>query len=214
MNYFYDLLINLNDDKAYEFYEWDQNDSIIHLKRVPIIKLNTLDFQNLLLNQIMVNQEFLDLIYNKTESYDKCSKFDYMCLFTDENSSLIIEFNKEGKSICRSKILLEEELDLLEIAYSLPKESIDYICTEKIENDLQLRQEIKIKKFLITEINTLYDEKNKKKLIYLYKEVTNQDENNIDVIKNYLIDFIKKDFEESHLKLYEIIKLSYKKLSA
>ena len=38
MNYFYDILINLN-DIAYNFYEWSKDDSILHLKKYQYLKL-------------------------------------------------------------------------------------------------------------------------------------------------------------------------------
>ena len=91
INYFYDLLVNLNDENAYFFYEWDKNDNIIHLKKIPIIKIDHDDFKNFISSQIIVEQSFLNLIYNKTETYDKEAKFvEYMALLTDGNNSIVI----------------------------------------------------------------------------------------------------------------------------
>ena len=34
MNYIYDILLNLN-QHAYEFFEWELNDNIVHVKKTP-----------------------------------------------------------------------------------------------------------------------------------------------------------------------------------
>ncbi len=214
MNFFYDLLINLNDSVAFKFYEWSKDDSFIHLKKTPIFKINTKDLKVFLTYNIKVEQNFLDLIYNKTESYDPNNKLiEYMALFSDEHNCLLIEFDKEGNSIYRSGLLLEEELDVLEISYSLKKETINYEKKEPLNISSDLRQVRKVKHFLELEIKTLYQEKNISKLRYLYNEVLNQDNNDLESIYQTLINIIKSDFNESHLKLLEIVKLSYKHLS-
>ena len=214
MNYFYDLLVNLNDENAYFFYEWDKNDNIIHLKKIPIIKIDHDDFKNFISSQIIVEQSFLNLIYNKTETYDKEAKFvEYMALLTDGNNSIVIEFNNIGLSISRSYLLLEEELDLLELAYSLPKDEFSYKMTYKIVKRNGIRQEENIRNFLLREIDTLYNDKNKEKLKYLYNEMTNSVLYDLDELRDKFISTIKKDFNKSHLNVYEIIKLSYNGLS-
>ena len=214
MNYFYDLLINLNDDEAFKFYEWNKNDNIIHLKKIPVFKITNKDLKIFLSYNIQVEQDFLNLIKNKTESYEQNSEpIMYMALFTDENNSILLEFNSQGKSIYRSSLLLEEELDLLEISYSLKKESLSYEKLEKLAVKDEIRQVREANRFLSLEINSLYEEENFSKLRYLYNEIFNEDSNNLEEIHTKLLDLIKSDFQESHLKLLKIIELSYKHLS-
>ena len=213
MNYFYDILINLN-DIAYNFYEWSKDDSILHLKKIPVFKINTKELKDLLKYNIKIDKNFLDNIYNKTESYETNNKYiEYMALFTDENNSLVIEFDQNGKSLYRSKLLLEEELDLLEMAYSLKKENITYEKLNLLPKTFSSRQENEIKHFLEIEIKTLYENKQISKLRYLYNETFNQDNKNLDLIYQKLLKKIKSDFSLNHLKLFEIVKLSYKHLS-
>lgn len=214
MNYFYDFLVNLNDEQSYKFYEWDKSDTIIHLKKSPVLRINSNDLKDIMSNQIKISQDVLDLIYQKTESYNKDNKIlDYMCIFTDGNNSIVMEFDKTGISISRSYLLLEEELDLIEMAYSFVIEEISYECLSPLQEDLEIRQGERIKKFLTIEVNTLYENNNVDKLKYLYKELTNKDEENLQILKDKLLKHIKNDFDESHFKLYEIIELSYRKLS-
>ena len=212
MNYFYDLLINLSDDVPYNFFEWNKNDDIMHLKKIPVFKINTNDLKNFLSFNIKVGEEFLKDIENKTEGYDK-NLIKYMALFTDNNNSLVLEFNEDGKAIARSKLLLEEQLDLMEIAYSLKRITINYKKLDLINQNDELRQIKELKHFLNLEIKTLYENNNLSKLRYLYNEVFNQDNKDLLSIYKDLKKEINKQFNENHLKLIDIIKLSYKHLS-
>ncbi len=212
MNYFYDLLINLSDDVPYNFFEWNKNDDIMHLKKIPVFKINTNDLKNFLSFNIKVGEEFLKDIENKTEGYDK-NLIKYMALFTDNNNSLVLEFNEDGKAIARSKLLLEEQLDLMEIAYSLKRITINYKKLDLINQNDELRQIKELKHFLNLEIKTLYENNNLSKLRYLYNEVFNQDNKDLLSIYKDLKKEINKQFNENHLKLFDIIKLSYKHLS-
>ena len=214
MNCFYDILINLNDNRVFRFYEWSKKDPIIHIKKIPIFKIKTKDFKILASCNILVQKDFLDSIYKVTESYEKDNKYiDYIALFTDENNSIVLEFNSNGESISRSMLLLDEELDLLEIAHSLKSSSIEYQIINKINQGNTLRQIDELNRILEIEIKTLYKEKNFLKLRYLYNEVVGIDDNNIDKIYNKLLNIINSDLNDDHLKLYNIIKLSYKHLS-
>ena len=212
MNYFYDLLINLSDDVPYNFFEWNKNDDIMHLKKSPVFKINTSDLKNFLSFNIKIDEDFLTEIENKTEGYDK-NFIKYMALFTDNNNSLVLEFNEEGKAIARSKLLLEEQLDLMEIAYSLKRVIINYKKLDLINQNDELRQIKELKHFLNLEIKTLYENNNLSKLRYLYNEVFNQDNKELESIYKDLKKEINRQFNENHLKLFDIIKLSYKHLS-
>ena len=48
MNYIYDILLNFKKE-FFEFYEWNLNDDIIHIRKIPVFKVrkNQLyDFKN------------------------------------------------------------------------------------------------------------------------------------------------------------------------
>ena len=38
MNYVYDIYLNLN-NVLYDFFDWDKNDKLIHIKKIPIFKI-------------------------------------------------------------------------------------------------------------------------------------------------------------------------------
>lgn len=213
MNYFYDLLVNLN-ERLYEFYEWEKDDEIIHLKKIPIFKISKEDLLSFTNNDIKVNKEFIQSIHQKAESYEKNTDINNIVLFANNIGTLVLEFDKQGNSIYRSKLLLEEELEVLEYLYSLKLTKIDYQIVKPLRHNNEIRQIRHIKRFIETEINSLCQNHNISKLKYLYSEITSNNCENFEKIKKELDDIIKSDFSYSHLKLYNIIKLSYKHLSA
>ena len=70
MNYYYDILLNFQ-EKYYWFYEWDQNDNIDFIKKIPIFHVDSKTYIELLTKKISLNKEFLNSIENKTKLKSK-----------------------------------------------------------------------------------------------------------------------------------------------
>lgn len=208
MNYFYDVMVNLH-EVNYKFYEWSMDDEFIHLKRVPIYKLKSQDIQKFLLHNIQVKREFLEGIKDKTTSIEN-EKLLYIALFTDGNNTIVLEFNEDGKSILRSSLLIAEELDLMEIAYSLEEEKLEYEVLEKIKDKNEVRQVERIKKFLNKEIDYSFNHQDFDKLKYLYQEISEEQLRSDKKIYEFLKILINGNYNDNILKLFNIIKL-YKK---
>ena len=208
MNYFYDVMVNLH-EVNYKFYEWSMDDEFIHLKRVPIYKLKSQDIQKFLLHNIQVKREFLEGIKDKTTSIEN-EKLLYIALFTDGNNTIVLEFNEDGKSILRSSLLIAEELDLMEIAYSLEEEKLEYEVLEKIKDKNEVRQVERIKKFLNKEIDYSFNQQDFDKLKYLYQEISEEQLRSDKKIYEFLKILINGNYNDNILKLFNIIKL-YKK---
>ena len=51
MNYIYDIYLNFN-NIPYDFFEWNKNDNLIHLKKIPIYKVKTEVFNLMYSNNI------------------------------------------------------------------------------------------------------------------------------------------------------------------
>lgn len=209
MNYFYDVMVNLH-EVNYKFYEWSMDDEFIHLKRVPIYKLKSQDIQKFLLHNIQVKREFLEGIKDKTTSIEN-EKLLYIALFTDGNNTIVLEFNEDGKSILRSSLLIAEELDLMEIAYSLEEEKLEYEVLEKIKDKNEVRQVERIKKFLNKEIDYSFNHQDFDKLKYLYQEISEEQLRSKKKIYEFLKILINGNYNDNILKLFNIIKL-YKKI--
>ena len=43
MNYIYDILLNFQKE-FYDFYEWNPDDEIIHIRKIPLFYINNNDF--------------------------------------------------------------------------------------------------------------------------------------------------------------------------
>ena len=94
MNYIYDILLNWN-TILYDFYEWELNDEITHIRKIPIIKVNTTTLFDLTNFKISVSNDFLKNIYHHCEIFTSKStkQLDYAALFSDGETVLAIKFN-------------------------------------------------------------------------------------------------------------------------
>ena len=68
MYYYYDILLNFteNDGELFEFYEWEENDNIEFIKKIPLFKVSTSNLKILLKYQVKFAEEILEQIKNKT----------------------------------------------------------------------------------------------------------------------------------------------------
>lgn len=207
MNYYYDFLINLQDKYIY-FYEWDNKDDIISLSKLIIIRVSSKVYEELFSNQVRVNKEFLDKVQNKGKM--KNNKFiDYMCIFSDTKNAMVVEFDKEGNSIYKSSLLLDDELNICELAYSIDKTCVE--C-EILKNEIfssYTVQEEKIKQIIKLEINQCYKNNNLKKLKFLFVEWFNYLEKDIDKIIMKMNERLEDKITDKEYMIYNIIKTSY-----
>ena len=60
MIYIYDIILNWTDnDKVYEFFEWEQNDDVDHIKKIPLFK---------------IGKDVFDKLVKKAENVDLLNK--------------------------------------------------------------------------------------------------------------------------------------------
>ncbi len=214
MNYYYDIILNWNDLRAYEFYEWNDTDYLELIKKIPLFKIKHKSFVDILTHNIKLNKDVMDIIQDKTLLSGKnlVSKIPYACLVTDGKNVLALEFREDGTSINRSKLLLDDEINILEVTYNLKEYNFMYEVQEEIEMNKMLRQEMEAKHLIMLEINNLYQNKDDAKLRYLYYEYKKEKIDDVEVIYRNLVNDIDNSFNKEILKLYYIIKLSYHKV--
>ena len=193
MQYYYNLKVNINEE-LYQFYEWFSNDVVELLKKVPIYKIS---FRNM-----------CKMINNKVKLLNMPKENDI--LFTDGYNSLLVEFDDNGKELGISKLLISDELDVMEIAYDMMEESIDLELLEK-RNAHILRQDEVIKRYLSLEYRTLLEDKNINKMSFLYYERFMKKNNDLNKMYQDLISDLNNDILDIHYELYKIVILSYKK---
>jgi len=211
MNYYYDVILNWNEGDAYNFYEWNDIDYLELVKKIPLFKIKHKTFLDVCETNIKIESSFLELIKDKTLICGKniINKINYACLFTDTKNVIAIEFNEEGKSISRSKLLIDDELNLIETLYNFKETMFNYEIINNLNLNKKLRQEIEAKRLVTLEINNLYQNKEFSKLKYLYYEYKKEQKETPEEIYKNIINDLNEDITEEILKLYYIIKLSY-----
>ena len=205
MNYVYDIFINFS-RSLYDFYEWEKTDSIIHLKKIPLYRVDKETIIDILNNRIKVSVEFLNQILNKTEIFDK-NHIKYSVILASLETAIVLKFDDNGVVTNYSKLLIEEENDVLEYTRFLSITDLKYEIISKNEFNFKTREENQIKKFLNKEINSLIKEKEFEKLEYLYLESFNKKKSISDII-NSINNEINENWDNVYKSLYNLLKLT------
>ena len=207
MNYYYDLLLNFQ-EKYCMFYEWDEQDEIEFIKKIPLYHIDSKTYIDLFNKKIKVNEEFLKSIENKTKLKSN-NYLEHTAVFSDGKNSIALEFNNNGNVINKSSLMLEDELNINEFMYSTSVSELNYEIVEDDIREKETRQEQKIKKLLRLEIDFMYYNKEFSKLKYIYLEWFNELLDNIDKMYNNMLDKIKSNITDKEYEIYELIRLSY-----
>lgn len=210
MNNVYDLLLNFS-ESAYDFYEWNMKDDIEHIKKIPFIKVSSKALYDFLKKDVKIELEFLNEIKNVTQKYD-LTKLEYACIFTDGIATLAVEFNKDGYSIYKSRLQLEDEEEILRYVKKEEVREINYeVVSEELKPSFLTRKEVRIKNFLEKEIDKTYQNKEYSKLEYLYLEYFDVLEENPDLMKDNLLKSMEQEIDEKHYMIYELLLLFSRK---
>jgi len=208
MHYYYDILVNL-DDELWEFYEWDQKDQIIPIKKIPLVRVTEADLQAFLKYDVVFDslwvQKFLEKAWLKNQK-EKLS----CVLFSSTKNCLVFELDDSGNVLSRSKLLLEDENHCNEVTCAIHNSIVPYKIKEKRRRNGELRQATLEKKFIAIELKTLEETKNEKKCAYLYYEWFGKFEPKMEKMIQDMKRALKKTYS---MKLHDIallIKMSYK----
>lgn len=214
MYYYYDILLNFNEgNELYEFYEWEEKDSVELIKKIPLYRVSTQVLKDQIKYQTEFDSSLLDAIEKKTILKSNSRNLEYAFLLSDSKNALAIELNKEGKVISRSKLLLSDEINLNEMMFTMKETKLKYEKIKKYSTRLEIRQIAKIKKLIKCEIDTLYKSKNISKLKYLYYEWFNEHENILEKMISKMNKSLEQNYDENITRIYDLIKLSYNKTS-
>jgi len=207
LNYYYDLLLNFQ-EKYYMFYEWDKEDNIEYIKKIPLFHIESKTYIDLYSKKIKVTKEFLNIIENKTKLKQN-NYLKYTAIFSDGKNSIGLEFNNDGIVISKSSVMLEDELNINEFMYSVKLSELNYEIIGEDEIQKETRQELKVKNILNVEINKMFKNKEYSKLKYIYLEWFNELLEDIDKMYENMLIKINNHLSEKEYIIYELIKLSY-----
>ena len=208
MHYYYDVLGNF-DENYLEFYEWEKNDPFTLIKKVPLVRINNKDMLDLLTYKIQIKNSWLEKYKEKTTLKNSKEK-PLIILFSSTKTSILLEFDENGKFMYCSKLLVEDENNCNEYAYSMKEISVPYEKLEKLETRKEFRKALEDKKVLKTELKMLEEENNLEKCQFIYYEWFGFLENDF----NKMIKDCKKELEKDYnLKMHqiaELVKLTYR----
>ena len=214
MTYIYDIVLNFNND-FYEFYEWDKNDNLTLIKKIPLIKVES-DFLDKVFNlKLKIDDPLILEITDKCEVNNKKKKIlKYACLLTDSYRIIGILLNNKGEIIKLSDLLIDEAFETLNISKRLQTKNIAYNILETRNNNCFLtRNEIKIKEYMELELKRINKENDLEKLKYLYFEFFNKTPTDDLNIYKELLKTINTNLTNNHLKLYKLLKLIHQNVN-
>ena len=186
MNYIHNIYLNFNNE-YYDFYEWVDNDNIIHLNKIPIIKVHSNKLKEILTHKIIIDNELYKKIYNKTES--NYNKYKTSLLITDNKDIVALSFDNNKVSTYISSLVLSDELDILNELKNMKEYNLNYKIISKRKYITDTRSELKMKRYILKNIKYIsYD-----RLKYIYYDCFNKEENNYDIMYKNIIYNLKID---------------------
>jgi len=208
MKNIYDILVNFK-KIPYEFYEWNKEDDVKHVKKMPSIKVSDSTLYDIFYNDAVVSKNFLDQIKDKTEIFfgRTVKKVKYACVIYNDDVALSILLNDNGEIIGKSKLLFDEEEDVLK--EDVPVKEIDYNIIKKSKKISGLtRREAKIVLLLSKYLDKIYENKKNDEIKYMYFECFNKvEEDNEKAYKN-----LKNEVLKANLNVIETLKTLIKVL--
>ena len=209
MKNIYDILVNFK-KIPYEFYEWNKEDDVKHVKKMPSIKVSDSALYDIFYNDTVVSKNFLDQIKDKTEIFfgRTIKKVKYACLIYNDDVALSILLNDNGEIIGKSKLLFDEEEDVLK--EDVPVKEIDYNIIKKSKKISGLtRRETKIVLLLSKYLDKIHESKKNDEIKYMYFECFNKvEEDNEKAYKNLKNEVLKANLNviETLKKLIKVLK--------
>lgn len=190
MDYIYDIVLNFHDN-YYDFYEWQPNDKIINIKKIPIYKIANSDYLNLRNNNITIDKNTLP---KQNKMFLVTSGIEVLGLLIDDN----------GKVLKKSSLLFEESDEILEDKDSIKLINIKYQINKKNNIIHQSRITKEKTKYINNYLHNIDKIKDEYILKYLYYDLYNIEEDNIDKIYNNLLELSKENINKIHDSIKKI----------
>lgn len=202
MNYIYDIILNFNEE-FYDFYEWKNNDNVINVRKIPILKVDENTYVSLRNNRVQVSMETIDSLKKNFSLYNEKIEGNIICLITNGMSAFGVMFNNNGYLIKRSSMLFDEEEEVIDESENIKEIKIEFIKNEKQKSNNISRIVKEKQKFIKDYISSLDDELTLKYIYYDYFEK----EENKNNIKEILLSEINSKWNSKLSKLYDLTKL-------
>lgn len=211
MNFIYDILINFN-DSLYDFYEWNISDNVVHIRKIPLFRISTCELDDIKNFVLKFDFDFIKKLENKTEKFTSkdVEKILYASLFSDGKDVVAVKFNSKGISYQVSKLLIDEQEEVLEVVENFNNYVIKYEkLNKKNSNDFKTRMQVEKYNYILRLLNKLEKKQEIDKLKYLYFECFGLKQNSIDVIVKDLKNSLdRSDIEKTVLEFFKLISIN------
>lgn len=202
MNYIYDVILNFKKN-YYDFFEWNKEDDITHIRKIPSFKVSNEDYVNLKYNTLKINEVFFDKLFNKTEKFMKndIKKIKNSCIFSDGKDVIAISFDNNRMNNFKSSLAIDEQDDIIDIIKYYKETKLEYELIEKNKVDFfKTRFECENAFYIKNQLDKIYCANDYKKLSYIHLECFGYPEKNIDKA----ISKIKKEIAKGNDNFYKI----------
>jgi len=201
MNFIHNITLNFHKN-LYETYEWDSTDKLIHVKKIPIFKINKKDYFKIKNNVIQFKKDFLGKIFKQNQLMKENKQMNYIFLVACDEDVIGLQLNKEGTVIKKSSILFEETKLILRTIHKINKTILKFdILKEENSNQYMTRLEKEKIQKIINLLQKLYSQNETEKLAYLYLECFNKVQKNKEIIFSEL----KKEISKKNDSFYKTI---------
>lgn len=201
MNYTYDIYINFQ-NSFFDFYEWNKNDKIIYIKKIPIFRVSSKTLHNLKNNKIIVDESFIKKIENKTKIV-KDKQLKYCAIISDEKDIVGINFTKNGINRQKSSIRIEDQEKIINTIKKQKINTIKYKTIIKNKITFQTRLEKTNENILLKKINNIHKNNKNQIINYIYLECFGKKEKDI----NKATKKIKKEITKTNDNFYKIVNI-------
>lgn len=205
----YDILVNFK-KYPYEFYEWEKEDDISHIKKIPSVKTNDKTLFDIMNYQTKIKDEILSDVEYKTEVFKshRVIKIKYSFIIYNDDIALALLLDDDGVVIKKSRLLFDEEDDVIKRGFDCDLLKIKYEVTSFETNNLKCtRKENKIIDLLLKYVNNIYDNENEDELKYVYFECFDKEEKSTkNAYDNLTSSIINADFNIIN-KLKNLVKV-------
>ncbi|MCI8445528.1 MAG: hypothetical protein HFG15_03725 [Bacilli bacterium] len=209
MNYIYDILVNFN-EVPYDFYDWNLEDPIEHIRKIPLFKVGSEALLKLKHHNVVFNETFMEKIKNRTEVFQSkgVDKIAYAMLVSDGMEVIAIELNPQGKSVGISKLIVDEEGEVIEVAERISETPLTYeLLDQRPIDEFKTRHEITLSIYIDKELKKL-ERHNFEKLKYLYYECFNEKEDDKNKMITRLRTALKQHWNSTYPQVYQFLKLT------
>ena len=195
MNYIYDILVNFK-YPLMEFYEWNSDDDIENIKRIPFYKIKSNILCDLKYNKFRIKMDDikgLTKIFNSKKTYNAL-----VC--TDGNEAIVFKFDNSLICIGKSKLLISEENEILDSSHMVKYTNIDYEIISKDNMVIyKTRKQCMITDYLTRYIDNIEDID---KLNYISYECFYDYRK---VSKSELISYIRSEWNDKYYEIYDFL---------